>query len=61
MWGTITDTATNCTPGHFTTFLTQTGYEPWDNWYVNKVDSIIDYLATNYESKLASGTIIDYK
>jgi len=41
VYGTIEDTATNCKPGHFKTFLTQTGYAPWDNWYESKVDSFI--------------------
>lgn len=61
VYGTITDTATNCTWPSFTTFLSQTSYKPWDGWFQNKVDSLIDYMVANYDSKLSSGTVIDYK
>ena len=59
VFGTLEDTDTNCKPGYFTTFLTQAGYAPWDKWWEGRVDSMIDYLWTNYDSKLASGKLLE--
>jgi len=59
VYGTLEDEALNCSPGAFTTFLTQTGYHPWDSWWESRTDTIIDYMMTNYDSTISSGKLLD--
>lgn len=59
IYGTSKDQDGSCTPGVFKTFLSQTGYSALDDWYQAKVDSIIEYMLTNYESTISSGQLLD--